>query len=224
MNPTTDNQYLATNQSINQTQNELNLNSRQTNQPNLLPNMNNNTQITQNYNPQFNPQATQNYNPQFTPQITQNYNPQFNPQINQNYNPQFTPQITQTFNPQFAPQITQTFNPQINPVIQTGPQKIEVKVDNKLPIESVKTKTKRTITGPVNLGLESKKMTCPFCEEVIDTVVEKSTNMKALITAIATLYIGFVMIQTCRGKAVGWEDCQHSCPKCNQTIGNYRAM
>ena len=200
MNPTTDNQYLDTNQSINQTQNELNLNSRQTNQPNLLPNMNNNTQITQNYNPQFNPQITQ------------------------NYNPQFTPQITQTFNPQFTPQITQTFNPQINPVIQTGPQKIEVKVDNKLPIESVKTKTKRTITGPVNLGLESKKMTCPFCEEVIDTVVEKSTNMKALITAIATLYIGFVMIQTCRGKAVGWEDCQHSCPKCNKTIGSYRAM
>ena len=212
MNPTTDNQYLDTNQSINQTQNELNLNSRQTNQPNLLPNMNNNSQITQNYNPQFNSQ------------VTQNYNPSFNPQITQNYAPSFTPQITQTFNPQFTPQITQTFNPQINPVIQTAPTKVEVKIDNKLPIGSVKTKTKRTITGPVNLGLEPKKIACPFCEEEIDTVVEKSTNMKALITAIATLYIGFVMIQTCRGKAVGWEDCQHSCPKCNKTIGYYRAM
>ena len=200
MNPTTDNQYLDTNLSINQTQNELNLNSRQTNQPNLLPNMNNNSQITQNYNPQFNPQVTQNYNPSFNPQITQNYNPSFNPKIIQNYNPSF------------------------NPIIQTAPTQVEVKIDNKLPIESVKIKPKRTITGPVNLGLESKKITCPFCEEEIDTVVEKSTNMKALITAIATLYIGFVMIQTCRGKAVGWEDCQHSCPKCNKTIGNYRAM
>ena len=200
MNPTTDNQYLDTNQSINQTQNELNLNSRQTNQPNLLPNMNNN------------PQNIQNVNHQFNPQITQNYNTQFNPQINQNYNPQFAPKIIQNYNPSF------------NPVIQTAPTKVEVKIDNKLPIESVKTKTKRTITGPVNLGLESKKMTCPFCEEVIETTIEKTTNMKALITAIATLYIGFVMIQTCRGKAVGWEDCQHSCPKCNQTIGNYRAM
>jgi hypothetical protein len=208
MNPTTDNQYLDTNQSINQTQNELNLNSRQTNQPNLLPNMNNNTQITQNYNPQFNPQATQNYNPQFTPQITQNYNPQFNPQITQNYTPSFSPQITQTYAPSF------------NPVIQTAPQQINVNV----PIPVKKVTTKRTITGPVNLGLESKKITCPFCEEEIDTVVEKSTNMKALITAIATLYIGFVMIQTCRGKAVGWEDCQHSCPKCNKTIGYSRTM
>ena len=212
MNPTTDNQYLDTNQSINQTQNELNLNSRQTNQPNLLPNMNNNTQITQNYNPQNNPQMTQNYNPQFNPQITQNYAPSFSPQITQNYTPSFSPQITQTYAPSF------------NPVIQPAPTKVEVKIDNKLPIGSVKTKTKRTITGPVNLGLEPKKMTCPFCEEEIDTVVEKSTNMKALITAIATLYIGFVMIQTCRGKAVGWEDCQHSCPKCNKTIGYYRAM
>ena len=184
MNPTTDNQYLDTNQSINQTQNELNLNSRQTNQPNLLPNMNNNSQITQNYNPQFNPQITQNYTPSFSPQITQTYAPTF------------------------------------SPVIQTPPQQINVN----LPIPVKKVTTKRTITGPMNLGLESKKITCPFCEEEIDTVVEKSTNMKALITAIATLYIGFVMIQTCRGKAVGWEDCQHSCPKCNRTIGNYRAM
>jgi hypothetical protein len=174
--------------------------------------MNNNSQITQNYNPQFNSQVTQNYNPSFNPQITQNYAPSFSPQITQNYTPSFSPQITQTYAPSF------------NPVIQPAPTKVEVKIDNKLPIGSVKTKTKRTITGPVNLGLEPKKITCPFCEEEIDTVVEKSTNMKALITAIATLYIGFVMIQTCRGKAVGWEDCQHSCPKCNKTIGYYRAM
>ena len=208
MNPTTDNQYLDTNQSINQTQNELNLNVPQANQPNLLPNMNNNPQNIQNVNHQFNPQITQNYNTQINPQINQNYNPSFNPQINQNYNPSFNPQIIQNYNPSF------------NPVIQTAPTKVEVEI--KPP--PTKVRTKRTITGPVNLGLEPKKMTCPFCEEVIETNIEKSTNMKALITAIATLYIGFVMIQTCRGKAVGWEDCQHSCPKCNQTIGNYRAM
>ena len=208
MNPTTDNQYLDTNQSINQTQNELNLNVPQANQPNLLPNMNNNPQNIQNVNHQFNPQITQNYNTQINPQINQNYNPSFNPQINQNYNPSFNPQIIQNYNPSF------------NPVIQTAPTKVEVEIKP----QTTKVRTKRTITGPVNLGLEPKKMTCPFCEEVIETNIEKSTNMKALITAIATLYIGFVMIQTCRGKAVGWEDCQHSCPKCNQTIGNYRAM
>ena len=200
MNPTTDNQYLDTNQSINQTQNELNLNSRQTNQPNLLPNMNNNSQITQNYNPQFNPQVTQNYNPSFNPQITQNYNPSFNPKIIQNYNPSF------------------------NPVIQAAPTQVEVKVENNLPVSRVTTKIERKLTGPVNLGLEPKIMNCPFCGKKITTNIKKSTNMKALLTAIGTLYIGFVMIQTCRGKAVGWEDCQHSCPECNETIGNYRAM
>ena len=209
---TQQNQTLETIQLTNNNQNLININVPQANQPNLLPIINNNPQNIQNFNHQFNPQITQNYNPQFNPQVTQNYNPSFNPQITQNYNPSFNPKITQNYNPSF------------NPIIQTAPTQVEVKIDNKLPIKSVKIKPKRTITGPVNLGLEPKTISCPFCEEEINTKIEKSTNIKALLIAIGTLYIDFILIQTCRVKAVSCKDCEHSCPNCGHVIGMYRAM
>ena len=175
---TQQNQTLETNKLTNQTQNILNLNTPQTYQPYLLPNINNNPQNTQNFNVQYNPQNIQNFNPQF--------------------NPVFAP----TFSPVFAPQISQ-------------PIEVERKE---------KTITNRTITGLVKLELEPKTISCPFCEEEINTKIKKSTNIKALLIAIGTLYIGFVLIQTCRGKAVSCKDCEHSCPNCGHLIGKYHAM
>jgi len=208
MNYITQNQSLETNQLTNETQNVINLNVPRTNQPNLLPNMNNNPQNTQTYNPQntqsYNPQNTQNFNPQ----NTQTYNPQntqnFNPQNTQTYNPQ----NTQTYNPQttinFNPIITTSPPPQPQPVIQINQT--------------------RTFTGPLKLGLESKRINCPHCNQEIDTQIETSMNMKALITAIATLYIGYVLIQICKNKEVTCVDCEHSCPNCKHIIGKYLAM
>ena len=151
------------------------------------------------------------------PQNIQNFNHQFNPQITQNYNPSFNPQITQNYNPSFNPKIIQNYNPSFNPVIQTAPT--QVVVENKLSV-----RPNRVIIDPIKLELEPKTISCPFCEEVINTKIEKSTNIKALLIAIGTLYIGFVLIQTCRGKVVSWEDCVHSCPNCGHMIGKYYAM
>ena len=174
---TQQNQTLETNQLTNQTQNVINLNTPQTNQPNIVPNMYNNPA----------------------------YNPTFNPQ----------------FNPQFNPNVNPVISPNINPTIVQKPT-IEVKVDNAP--KQIQVKSRRTLTGPLKLGIESKRMVCPFCEETIDTETDRSTNIKALLTAIGTCYCGFALIQKCKGKPVDCNDCEHSCPNCGHMIGKYYAM
>ena len=134
------------------------------------------------------------------------------PQYNQNYNPQFNPQFKPIFNP--------TINPTINPVFENKPTII---VQEKEP-PKIEIKTRRTIFGPIKLGLEPQSLKCPFCEETITTQIEKSTNIKALLTAIGTLFIGFVLIQICKNKPVGCKDCEHTCPNCGHIIGKYYAM
>ena len=134
------------------------------------------------------------------------------PQYNQNHNPQFNPQFNPTFNP--------TINPTINPVFENKPTII---VQEKEP-PKIEIKTTRTLIGPVKVGLEPQSLKCPFCEETITTQIEKSTNIKALLTAIGTLFIGFVLIQICKNKPVGCKDCEHTCPNCGHIIGKYYAM
>ena len=134
------------------------------------------------------------------------------PQYNQNHNPQFNPQFKPIFNP--------TINPTINPVFQNSPTII---VQQNEP-QKVEIKTTRTFRGPVKVGLDPQKMKCPFCEAEIMTQTSRSTNIKALATAIATLYIGFYLIQTCKSKPVSCDDCEHTCPECTQIIGKYYAM
>ena len=134
------------------------------------------------------------------------------PQYNQNHNPQNNPQNNNQFNP--------TFNPTINPVFENKPTII---VQEKEP-RKIEIKTRRTIFGPIKLGLEPQSLKCPFCEETITTQIEKSTNIKALLTAIGTLFIGFVLIQMCKNKPVGCKDCEHTCPSCGHIIGRYYAM
>ena len=149
------------------------------------------------------------------PQVNKpNIQPNINtsPQYNQNYNPQNNNQ----FSPVFQPQINQT----VAPVINNNPTIIVP--ENKPPV--IEIKTKRTIFGPIKLGLEPQSLKCPFCEETITTQIEKSTNIKALLTAIGTLFIGFVLIQICKNKPVGCKDCEHTCPNCGHIIGKYYAM
>lgn len=128
-------------------------------------------------------------------------------------NPNNNPQFSQNFNPQF--------NPNFNPIINNNPS-IKVEVKNDLP--KIEVKTKRTISRPVKFGLESKKMNCPFCDEPIQTGTKTSMNMKALLTAIGTFYIGFVIMQACKNKEISCLDCEHSCPNCGNVIGTYYAM
>ena len=70
MYQTQQNQTLETNQLTNQTQNVINFNAiPQTNQPNIVPNINNTPQNIQNFNPQNNPQNNNQFNPTFNPTI-----------------------------------------------------------------------------------------------------------------------------------------------------------
>ena len=177
MYQTQQNQTLETNQLTNQTQNVINFNAiPQTNQPNIVPNINN------------------------TPQNIQNFNPQNNPQNNNQFNP--------------------TFNPTINPVFENKPTIIIQQKET----PKIEVKTTRTLIGPVKVGLEPKRMICPFCGVDMTTQTSRSTNIKALATAIATLYIGFYFIQTCKSKPVSCDDCEHTCPGCGHIIGKYYAM
>ena len=88
------------------------------------------------------------------------------------------------------------------------------------------TNKKRVLTGfnSLKLGIESKRIECPFCGENIKTEIHKSTNIKALLTAIGTFYIGFVLIQTCKDKPINCKDCEHTCPNCGHIVGKYYAM
>lgn len=145
------------------------------------------------------------------------------PTTNQPYlvvNPNNNPQFNQNFNPQFNPIISPQINPVISPVIKNNP-KLNIQIENKIP--KVEIKTKRSFIN-VDFGPESKRMVCPHCDELIDTKTKISMNMKALLTAIATCYIGFVVMQACNKKAISFDDCEHTCPNCGITIGTYYAM
>ena len=134
----------------------------------------------------------------------------------------------QTSQPNLLPNINNSpqYNPQNNQNINSNivvNQNIIVNQDKKP--TNITVKTIRTLTGrPVKVGLEPERMECPFCQEKIETQTKRSTNIKALLTAIGTLYIGFYLIQTCKGKPVSFDDCEHSCPKCGNIIGTYYAV
>lgn len=145
--------------------------------------------------------------PSNTPNIIQNQN--YPPQINQTYNPN----NTITNNPNISPKIT------VNPNIH-----VEVKQPPPAPLPPIEIKPTRTFNRIPNLALVPVRMICPFCGQNIDTQTKTSTNMKALCTAIGTLYVGFVCLQTCKKKEVSCDDCEHFCPSCGQLIGMYYAM
>ena len=151
--------------------------------------------------------------------VPQTSQPNLLPNINMS--PQYNPNISPQNNLQYNPNNTNQVSPNISPTIQVSPN-IIVQQDNTP--KNITLKARRTITGPVKVGLEPKNMICPFCEERIQTQIETSTNIKALCTAIATLYIGFFLIQTCKSKPVSCDDCEHTCPNCGQIIGKYYAM
>ena len=146
--------------------------------------------------------------------IPQTNQPNIFPYIN-NY-----PQYNQNHNPQFNPQFKPIFNPTINPVFENKPTIIIQQKET----PKIEVKTTRTLIGPVKVGLEPKRMICPFCGVDMTTQTSRSTNIKALATAIATLYIGFYLIQTCKSKPVSCDDCEHTCPGCGHIIGKYYAM
>ena len=137
--------------------------------------------------------------------------PQMNPPNNM-VNPVNAPQFNQNVSHQGNPNIG------VNPTITNAPT-ITVNVGGN-------EKPKKTKTfAPLDLGLEPEVMTCPYCEESITTQTKKNINTKALLIAIFTFYIGMVLGQMCKGKSIGCEDCEHSCPNpdCRRKIGKYNA-
>ena len=114
---------------------------------------------------------------------------------------------------QANPNMNQVFNPNINVVInQTG----NTKENNTGPIT--------VYEPPPKLDQESINMTCPFCKKPILTKVEKQFNIKAILTAIGTCFVGFVCLQICNNKTIGCQDSVHICPECNNKIGEYYIM
>ena len=169
MNNIYQNQTAETSQLANNTQTNINLAIPKVNNPTMLPNINNN------------------------PQNAQNFNPTFNPII--------SPQINPVFNPHF----------ENKPTINVNMPKMEVK-------------TTKTFIGVTKFGSNPERMSCPNCHENIITRTEKSTNMKALLTAIGTCYCGFALFQICNGKDTSINDCVHYCPICGLKIGVYYAL
>jgi len=145
--------------------------------------------------------------------------PQMNQTPNMQVNPTNNPTFSQTFNPTYNPanNFNPTFSPQFNPTIN---QPINVNIQT--PTAEIK---KRIIfRAPTKFGGESTTMSCPFCSEEIQTQVNKSINIKAICTAIATFYVGLVLMQACNNKEIGCQDVEHICPKCGYKIGTYYAM
>ena len=142
-------------------------------------------------------------------------------QNNHNFtnNPNFNANPTNTNNPNNTVSINPSF--QANPNITQNPV-INNNIDIKQP--EIKIKKQKTHLGPTEFGLESVTMTCHNCEESVMTRIVKTTNIKAVLTAIGTLYIGLVCIQICNNKSIGCEDCEHYCPLCGFKLGRYYAM
>ena len=122
-----------------------------------------------------------------------------------------TSQAAQQSN-QANPLIYQTYSPKI--IVSPYPYSPAV----------VKEKPKRVIRAPIKLSPESITTVCPFCEETINTVVEKNYNIKAILTAIGTCFVGFACLQACNNKKIGFHDSIHSCPNCKGNIGTYNVI
>ena len=142
-----------------------------------------------------------------------------NTNTNQNtFSGNFTPQTNQPYGTQINPII----NPQINPNINVSPN---IVVNNETKLPPIEIKPQRTIMrAPIKVGTQPLTMQCPFCNEKIQTRINKTTNMKALLTAIGLCYCGFAGMQACNNKEVGCDDCEHECPSCGYKVGNYYAM
>ena len=159
--------------------------------------------------------------PQMNPaMVNPMVNPQMNPaMVNPMMNPQMNPGMV---NPTNAPQFNQNASHQVNPNISVSPTitnapNITVNVTNDKP------KRAKTFI-PLDLGLDPETITCPHCEETITTDTKKIMNMKALLIAIGTFYVGLVLTQVIKGKSIGCEDCEHTCPLCKRKIGKYNAL
>ncbi len=116
---------------------------------------------------------------------------------------------------QANPKMSQFFNPQNNVQVVIN-QTPKTEVYNPEPIT--------VYEPPPKLDQESINMTCPFCKKPILTKVEKQFNIKAILTAIGTCFVGFVCLQICNNKTIGCQDSVHICPKCNKKIGEYYIM
>lgn len=146
-------------------------------------------------------------------QTTQNQNQTLEtiPISNNHYNPMpvNTPQVAQPIN-----QANPIYNQNINPTVI---------INQKQPDVVIKT-TKTFISEPIKFGPESMSTSCPFCKEVNPTVVKKNYNIKAILTAIGTCFVGFACLQICNNKEIGCQDSIHTCPKCNHNLGTYYIM
>ena len=199
-------QTLETQQLANPKQNTINLTGTPMIQPNPRLNLNANQVNT----PAFNA----NTNPVISPAVNPNINPVISPAVNPNINPVISPAVNPNINPVISPAINPNINTVVNPVINNI-------------VETPKLAVIRQKSYVVQYHLDFKPIfvkSCPNCNEEITTRVEKSTNIKALCTAIWTCYCGFACLQAFRKKPISFQDVKHLCPKCGYNFGSYYVM
>jgi len=79
----------------------------------------------------------------------------------------------------------------------------------------------RVIQTP-NLGPETTRMTCPFCQADVSTRVEYQPSGMTHVAAALLCLFGFwccVCIPYCTDSCM---DAQHACPNCHKFLGQYR--
>ncbi len=124
-----------------------------------------------------------------------------------------------------TPQVTQQGNQENQQNYKSFNNKVIIYPPPPPPPKPVKSSqpTKR-ITIPIKFNPESITTDCPFCGKTINTDVKKTFNIKAILTAIGTCFIGFACLQVCNNKKISCHDSIHTCPKCKGNIGTYHVI
>ena len=76
-----------------------------------------------------------------------------------------------------------------------------------------------TIIGGYTFGTSPIPVICPFCRSTITTETESEFNCSTCCLCLATGWLCFICIQSCRGKSIYSNDYTHKCPCCGSFLG-----
>ena len=118
----------------------------------------------------------------------------------------------QRFNPPYATPVVKGPQPQINPSPIVSNQPVPV-VATVVPI----------MMNPEIFRTTPIFIQCPFCLNMVSTVVKKCWNWGACCLCFCTGYLFYMCIQFCRNKDFLCFDAEHSCSVCGAKLANYSA-
>ena len=105
------------------------------------------------------------------------------------------------------------------PVVETNASGSQVVVNTqKLPVVVV-----GTAVNPDMLKSSPVPLQCPFCLNMVTTNTVEKWNCPACCLCFWTGFVVYACIQCCRGKDLCCYDVYHTCPKCGNNLGTYKA-